>query len=77
MATSGAHVLLPLSLLVAGCSDHLTKIGETDQQANIDLFQCKRENRNAGDGSVVGPNGEFAPEELVRNCMRARDIGSK
>jgi hypothetical protein len=72
MATSRANLLLPLSLLVAGCSDRWTKIGETDQQANIDLFQCKRENRNAGDGSVVGPNGEFAQEELVRKCMRAR-----
>lgn len=70
---SRAYVLLPLSLLVAGCSDHWTKIGETDQQANIDLFQFKRHNRNAGEGSsVVGPNGEFAEEELVRNCMRGR-----
>jgi hypothetical protein len=74
MATSGAHVLLSFSLLVAGCSDNWTKIGETDQQANIDLFQCKRENRNAGDGYVVGPNGEFAQEGLVINCMRARGI---
>jgi hypothetical protein len=41
-----------VSLLIAGCSDHWTKIGETEQQANIDLFQCKQKNRNVRDGSV-------------------------
>jgi hypothetical protein len=59
-------------LLLSGCSDHWTKIGETDQQANIDLFQCKQENRKASDGSVLEPNRDFAQEELVRQCMRAK-----
>jgi hypothetical protein len=64
--------LVIIVLLIAGCSDHWSKIGETDQQGNIDLFQCKQENRNARDGSILGPNGDFAQEELVRQCMRAR-----
>lgn len=72
MATSRAYVLLPLSLLVAGCSDHWTKIGETDQQANIDLFQCKRENRNAVMALWLVLMEEFAQEQLVRNCILAR-----
>jgi hypothetical protein len=58
--------------LLSSCSGHWTKIGETDQQANIDFFQCKQENRNAHDGAVLGPNGDFAQEELLRQCMRAR-----
>jgi outer membrane murein-binding lipoprotein Lpp len=57
-------------LLLSGCSDHCTKIA--DQQANIDLFRCKQENRKASDSSVLEPNRDFAQEELVRQCMRAK-----
>jgi hypothetical protein len=66
------QTLAAMVLVLSGCSDRWTKIGETDQQANIDLFQCKQESRNDRGGSVLGPNGDFAQEELVRQCMRAR-----
>jgi hypothetical protein len=74
-----------ISLLIAGCSDHWTKIGQTDEPPNIDLFRCKQENlfrckqenRNARDGSVRDSNRKFAQEELVKQCMRAGGTGSK
>ncbi len=66
------QTLALMVLLLSGCSDRWTKIGETDRQANVDLFQCKRENRNNNDGSVLDPNRDFAQEELVRQCMRAK-----
>ena len=63
--------ILTGTLALVGCSDKWTKYGVTDQHADMDLYQCQRENENVSDGSVVGPNGDFAQEELIRQCMRA------
>lgn len=68
---SRVPVFLALSLL-AGCADQWTRPAATQQQIDTDLYYCQRENRNVSDGSVLGPQGDFAQESLVRQCMRAR-----
>ncbi len=68
--------IIGLAVSLAGCSERWTKIGVTDQRADADLYQCQRENRNASNGEVLGPNGDFAQEELVRQCMRAQGYRS-
>lgn len=57
---------------LAGCSDTFTRVGVSQQQADANLYACKRQNANLSDGSVVGPNGDFAQEAMVSQCMRAR-----
>lgn len=59
-------------LLLCACADRWTKYGVTDQQANADFYQCRRENMNFSDGSVLGPRGDFAQEQMVDQCMRSR-----
>ena len=59
-------------LLFSDCADNWTRSGTTEQHADADLYLCQRENKNISDGSVVGPNGDLAQEEMVRQCMRAR-----
>jgi hypothetical protein len=59
-------------LLLAGCLDRWTRTGVTEQQAEFDFYQCKRESSNINDSSGVGANGDFAQEEMIRQCMRSR-----
>ena len=59
-------------LLLGGCAERFVRSGATNQQADADLYQCRRENRNFSDGSVIGPHGDFAQEKMIRQCMRAR-----
>jgi hypothetical protein len=73
----GAMKVILIALALAGCADQWAKIGVTDQQADVDFYLCKRENAHFSDGSIVGPTGDFAQEEMVRQCMRARGYQAK
>jgi hypothetical protein len=66
-----------IALALAGCVEQWTKIGVTDQRADADLYLCQRESAHFSDGPVAGPTGDFAQEEMVRQCMRARGYQAK
>jgi len=60
------------ALFLVGCAETFTRGGVTQQQVDADFYQCQRENRNVSNGGLLGPQGDFAQEEMVRQCMRAR-----
>jgi hypothetical protein len=74
---AGGISLAAACLLLAGCAERFVQAGVTSRQADTDLYACQRENRNFSDGSVVGPHGDFAQEDLIRQCMRARGYSSQ
>lgn len=72
--------IIPLSLLLAGCASDYTadKLGVTDQQKAIDLYQCAG---STGDtvNVVSNPNeptgmstDDLLAGAMVMDCMRAR-----
>lgn len=67
----GLMLLVPVISLL-GCADRFARSSISEQQANVDLYECQRENRNFSDGSIVGPHGDFAQEAMIRQCMHAR-----
>lgn len=69
---TSARAALLCGFILSGCSDHWTRLATTQQQADADQYQCQRENRYFSDGGVLGPQGDFAQEDMIRQCMRAR-----
>jgi len=69
--TTGA-IVIGAALILSGCADTFTRGGVTNQQADADLYQCQRENSRFSNGGVLGPQGDIAQQEMVRQCMRAR-----
>jgi hypothetical protein len=61
-----------LILLLAGCSDHWMKLEATQRQGDVDSYLCQYENKNFSDGSVIGPHGDLAQQEMIRQCMKAK-----
>lgn len=58
-----------LLLLLAGCAPQWTRYGVTQQQADADMYQCKRQNVVLDTGSI---SDAFMIEDLIAQCMRAR-----
>jgi hypothetical protein len=73
LARSGMKTALVLAIAacVAGCTKttFYSRPGGTAQQANADLYQCKRENVMPGEAARLAITYD---EDMVKQCMAAR-----